>query len=321
MVLYPGSSLFYPWTLFTSSLVEISVIGLLVNLVFVPASLRYLERLWGSLELIKFIVVTIVASNIIGVGFNWIEYFVLQQDLFLHGMAYFGQTPLHIAILVAFTQAIPEHQIQIFMMFSARVKSLPMAYLTLSTVMTFLGYQSPWILIQFGWFVSWVYLRFYKKAHGDTVGVFYGDRSETFALVQWFPPFIHPVLGPAANFVHKSAWKFHLIPRNSNHDLESGVYNLVPGSARAEAERRRALALKALDQRLANSTPASSGGASAARHVPPGPSNNHQNGDASSKLSPVAPPSRPVEKQSREDTSSEEDEEEDVGDSKPSNTR
>lgn len=37
-------------------------------------------------------------------------------------MAYFGQTPLHIGILVAFTQAIPEHQIQLFLVFTARVK-------------------------------------------------------------------------------------------------------------------------------------------------------------------------------------------------------
>lgn len=69
-----------------------------------------------------------------------------------------------------------------------------MLYLTLSTVMTFIGIQSPWIIIQFAWYVSWVYLRFYKKNPGDTVGGDnYGDRSETFALIYWFPPFIQCV--------------------------------------------------------------------------------------------------------------------------------
>lgn len=71
-----------------------------------------------------------------------------------------------------------------------------MTYLTLSTIMTFLGFQSPWIIIQFGWFVSWVYLRFYKKNTSDTVGGgdSYGDRSETFSLVSWFPPFTQCVV-------------------------------------------------------------------------------------------------------------------------------
>lgn len=65
-----------------------------------------------------------------------------------------------------------------------------MAYLTLSTVLCLLGMQNPWILIQFGWFVGWVYLRFYKKNPGDSVGgSTYGDRSETFSLISWFPPF------------------------------------------------------------------------------------------------------------------------------------
>lgn len=53
-------------------------------MLFVPISLRYLERIWGSIETIKFIVVTITFSNIIAFGFNWIEYFALRNaDLLL----------------------------------------------------------------------------------------------------------------------------------------------------------------------------------------------------------------------------------------------
>ncbi len=76
------------------------------------------------------------------------------------------------------------------------IQSLPMAYLTLSTVLCIVGYQCPWVLIQFGWFVSWVYLRFYKKNPGESLGGqdTYGDRSETFSLVSWFPPFMQYAL-------------------------------------------------------------------------------------------------------------------------------
>lgn len=77
-----------------------------------------------------------------------------------------------------------------------------------------------------------------------------------------------PALSTLGNGVHRIATRFCLIPTSVPHDVESG-YSQLPGGARAEAERRRyavtsrihdvsdlgfsALALKALDQRLANS--------------------------------------------------------------------
>lgn len=70
-----------------------------------------------------------------------------------------------------------------------------MLYVAFSNVMVILGFQSPFILIQWGWLVSWAYLRFYKKVSmGEGTNTLngpadvYGDRSETFAFVQWFPP-------------------------------------------------------------------------------------------------------------------------------------
>ncbi|EMD41912.1 hypothetical protein CERSUDRAFT_110469 [Gelatoporia subvermispora B] len=250
LVLIPGSSLFYPWTLLTSAFVETTVIELIVTLLVIPASLRYLERLWGAAETIKFIVVSITASNIIAFVVNWLEYVLFRYPVFLYGQEYHGQMALQIAVLVAFTQIIPEHQVQLFGVIKARVKTLPMAYVTFSTVMCIIGFQCPFIVIQFGWLVSYVWLRFYKKNSADlSGGPMYGDRSETFAFVSWFPPFIHTPITMLSNIVHSLATKFHLIP--SHGDSETGGYSQVPGGARAEAERRRAMALKALDQRLA----------------------------------------------------------------------
>ena len=79
-------------------------------------------------------------------------------------------------------------------MFLLESQTLPMVYLGISTVMCIIGFQSPWILIQFGWFVSWVYLRFYKKNTSELGGTSYGDRSDTFSLLSWFPPFVQYVL-------------------------------------------------------------------------------------------------------------------------------
>lgn len=69
-----------------------------------------------------------------------------------------------------------------------------MLYVTISNIACLVGYQSPYILIQFGWLVSWFYLRFVKFNEG---GEFRGDRSETFAFSGWFPPFAQCVLLPS----------------------------------------------------------------------------------------------------------------------------
>ena len=100
LTLVPGRSIFYPWTFATSALVEITVIEvchihpltflrsyasqLFVTMAVIPASLRYFERLWGTLETLKFIVVCVTIPNVIAFAFNWIEFVVTKNaDLFL----------------------------------------------------------------------------------------------------------------------------------------------------------------------------------------------------------------------------------------------
>ena len=104
------------------------------------------------------------------------------------GQSYHGMMALQAGFLVAFTQIIPEHQVQLLGgMLKLRVKQIPMLYVTFSNIMVLIGYQSPFILIQFGWLTAWFYLRFLKQNEGMD---FRGDRSETFAFASWFPPFV-----------------------------------------------------------------------------------------------------------------------------------
>jgi len=56
---------------------------LLITLTIVPASLRYIERLWGSIETLKFIVVVVGLSNLIAFGFNWLEFLGTGSLVFL----------------------------------------------------------------------------------------------------------------------------------------------------------------------------------------------------------------------------------------------
>ncbi|GAA5956512.1 hypothetical protein JCM3765_003468 [Sporobolomyces pararoseus] len=287
--LVAANFVYNPWTIVTSAFTETNLIEFLVSLLTLPLSGRYLERVWGAQELVKFVLFTVIVSNGIALVVSVIESIVLgNKQLFLYDMSYHGLEALQVGFLVAFTQLIPEHQVQMFGgVIKARVKSLPMAYVTFSNVACLLGYQSPYILIQFGWLVSYLYLRFLKKNEGSD---FRGDRSETFAFANWFPPFVQKYVSILSNFVFSLAVRFNLIQPWSSVDIESSgagatttvggaTYTSVPGGARAEAERRRAMALEALDRRMASkpavgatapgtSTPAATGGVGATSATP-----------------------------------------------------
>lgn len=256
LVMVPGESWKFPWVLLTAGWVELSVIELIISAVTLPLACRYLERIWGAKELIRFCCITIVGSNIIAFGYSWLLYILLGVEEALWGLPYHGLSGLQVGFLVAFTQLIPEHQLQLLGKLKVRVKTLPGLYLLVSNVLVILLGSSPYILIQFGFFVAWVYLRFFKISED---GLSRGDRSETFAFQYWFPPPIRPYISKAANFVHKLAIRVGLVEA-WDEPSQGGSYAMLPGpgGARAEAERRRALALKALDARLASGSPAPS---------------------------------------------------------------
>ncbi|CAH7675462.1 eukaryotic integral membrane protein-domain-containing protein [Phakopsora pachyrhizi] len=250
LVVVPGSVIWNPWTVLTAGLCEVGVIELIFSLLALSLCGRYLERIYGTIEFVKFCLFTIGLSNVLSVFFNVIEHYALRDSgLYLYGMSYHGLMGLQTGFLVALTQLIPEHQVQLFGVIKIRVKNLPMLYVGFSNVMCLLGYQSPFFLIQVGWLVSWYYLRFVKWNDG---GDFRGDRSETFAFAMWFPSFIQPIIRKISDIAFTVAVKLRLLKQWTPVDLESGAYAPLPGTARAEAERRRAMALKALDQRLAS---------------------------------------------------------------------
>ncbi len=163
LVIVPGASFWYPWTLLTSSFCESSILEFLVSIVSLPLAARYLERQWGAIELFKFAAVVLAGSNIIAWGLQLLLFGVFRKEVLIWGIQFHGLQALQTAFLVAFTQLIPEHQVQVLSgAVKIRVKDLPMLYVTVSNVMCLLGYTSPWILIQFGWLISWAYLRFFK---------------------------------------------------------------------------------------------------------------------------------------------------------------
>jgi hypothetical protein len=167
---------------------------------------------------------------------------------------------------VAFSQLIPAHTVTLFRgLISLRVPRFPLIYLITITILAFTPILScaSFLLALLGFFVSWTYLRFYKSVYPDldtAQSTLRGDASETFAFAEFFPGPVKPAVAAFSDQVYTLLVALHICTPFSADTPASRSDAIMqrgaPGSARAEAERRRALALKALDQRLHAATKA-----------------------------------------------------------------
>lgn len=157
-----------------------------------------------------------------------------------------------------------------------RVKHFPALFLLLNTLSgIILGTDTAAWLGWLGLLTSWTYLRFYKR-QPDLTGAstsgqgIRGDASETFAFACLFPDVVQPPIAFVADQIYNFLVAVKILTPFSEDDIASGNQQVlargeaglptlmnshrgggIRGSAkREEAERRRALALKALDQRL-----------------------------------------------------------------------
>lgn len=173
-----------------------------------------------------------------------------------------GTVPIQIGFLVAFSQLVPAHTVTLFRgIMSLRVPRFPLLYIGLVFVLSLtpLLSISSFFLAVFGFLTSWTYLRFYKTVFPDLDASqptsLRGDASETFAFAEFFPGPVKPFVAAFSAQVFDILVAMRICTPFSQADVSAArgdnfLQRSVPGSARAEAERRRALALKALDQRL-----------------------------------------------------------------------
>ena len=185
-----------------------------------------------------------------------------------------GLVALEGAFLVALKQLVPEHTVSLFKgLVRIRIKHFPAIFVGANMLSgPLLGTDTAFWLALTGFLVSWIYLRFYRvselssaTATGGEGLKLKGDASDTFAFVAFFPDAVHPYLAPFCDNVYATLVQLKVCTPFSDEAIEVGNENAASRSEgglpslmdgrggsgrRAEAERRRALALKALDQRL-----------------------------------------------------------------------
>lgn len=196
-----------------------------------------------------------------------------------------GGVALQSGFLVAFKQMVPEHTVVLFRgLIKIRVTQLPGLLLLVNSLLGIFGAPVTAMLTWAGFFTSWIFLRFYRVSNLPFGAEYYsasvpgmlpapataeqpaatrGDASDTFSFANFFPDAVSPLVSYISEKIFAVFVKLHLCTPFSQEDVDaSNVRNgplrqrfvaPLPGSARAEAERRRALALKALDQRLSQS--------------------------------------------------------------------
>ena len=160
-----------------------------------------------------------------------------------------------------------------------RVKHFPALFLLVQTLFSLVfGNGSAMFLTWSGFMTSWIYLRFYRRTRllsttitGDG-SIIRGDASETFAFAHFFPDPLYMPVSVVSNFLYDCLISLRICSPFTAEDVDASNEQAIarrdfelPATTRQgqyegtnrreEAERRRALALKALDQRL-HSSPA-----------------------------------------------------------------
>ncbi|KAF2115609.1 cytochrome c oxidase subunit I [Lophiotrema nucula] len=272
----PGQSVVYPWVFLLATVVEQNLLGLIITGLAVFYGGRYLERAWGSTEFTKFILFVAMIPNVLSF-LLYIFGYVLSKNAATLSTTISGGIAIQAGFLVSFKQLVPEHTVAIAKgLIRMRVKHFPAIFLLANTISGLvLGTETAMFLAWFGFFTAWVYLRFYRvspsmssAATGDG-SIIKGDASDTFAFSHFFPEPLQAPIGTIGDQVYNTLVAFKLCTPFSAEDIdagneqasaraEGGLPSIMNpnsrggkgGATRAEAERRRALALKALDQRL-----------------------------------------------------------------------
>ncbi|KAJ3330135.1 hypothetical protein HDU76_006367 [Blyttiomyces sp. JEL0837] len=259
LALYAGN-LVRIWTFVTAGLFESNIYMFLLNGIAFLLSAKYFEQVWGSNELFRYVGIINVGALVLATATVLLEYMLTLNAALLFSTPINGLLAVVMGFLVAFKQTVPEHSLNLMQTFSIRVKHIPSIVISVYALLFVLRIvNTGFFLVLYGAIVSWVYIRFFKSQDGIR-----GDRSESFSFASFFPEAAHPFVIPVSNSTYNLMVYLNICPplaasylpanqRDVDTDSRSAPKPL-PGTDIADAERRRAIALRALDMRLSASS-------------------------------------------------------------------
>ncbi|KAF2141285.1 uncharacterized protein K452DRAFT_228950 [Aplosporella prunicola CBS 121167] len=274
LAIIPSTAIVYPWVFLVATTVEQNIFGLFITGLTVFYGGRYLERAWSSAEFAKFILFVSMIPNLLTFLLYVVAYALSHNDEAMTATVS-GGIAIQAGFLVSFKQLVPEHTVSIFKgAIRMRVKHFPAIFLVANTISGLLfGTETAMFLSWFGFLTAWTYLRFYRRSpslSATTTGedsFVKGDASDTFSFAHFFPEPLQTPVGLLGDQFYNALVAVKICTPFSTEDIDAGNEQAMArtegglpslmnparsgrSGRREEAERRRALALKVLDQRL-----------------------------------------------------------------------
>ncbi|KAL4216330.1 hypothetical protein ACF0H5_024057 [Mactra antiquata] len=242
---------FWVWTYFTHTFIEFHFWDVLADVLVVILCGKLLEPLWGAMDMLLFFLITNF-SVAIATSFTYLVIYLVSKnedylfDTYIHGLAGYIA-----GFSVAVKQVMPDHVLVTSPFGKLRNTHIPLILVTFVITLRLIGALDGPYPIMFTWGVisSWVYLRFYQKhSNGNR-----GDMAENFSFASFFPSQVQPVISIMSNSIFAIFVKVKICKKPQRHyDVSSPttITITLPGTDPQDAERRKNLAIKALNERL-----------------------------------------------------------------------
>lgn len=275
--LVPRYAIFYPWVFVTSIFAEVSILGFFLSLVALFTGTSYVEKFWGSKEVLRFIVligsITNLSTVIVAIISN-----IIRDDVKGMDLPSGGGISYYLGFLIVLKQLIPEHHVVLFQgLINFRIKHMPFVTLVILILVSLLTKSIyPAVPSVTSFFVSYNYLRFYQSFASDPLlpitsvsgdagnaTLVRGDASDAFQLVEFFPSAAKPYLAPVINGIYDISVFLGLVSPLDDEAVENSNLRAQKMSERVSqadkliansvAERRRQVALQVIEDRISRS--------------------------------------------------------------------
>ncbi|CAH1783029.1 unnamed protein product, partial [Owenia fusiformis] len=254
LTVIPGNVIppnFWIWTYFTHSFIETHIWIVIIDVVVIVLYGKLLEPLWGALQMLVFFLVVNFGVGVITSFVYLCIYVISRNDAYLFKVHIHGLAGYIAGFSVAVKQVMPDHVVVDSPFGKLGNRHIPILMLMITIFVRILGgLDGPFpIMFGSGILVSWIYLRFYQKhSNGNR-----GDMAESFSFASFFPDVIQPFIAVICNTIFSALVKIKVCKKpQRRYDVSSPstITISLPGTDPLDAERRRKLALTALNERL-----------------------------------------------------------------------
>ncbi|KAK7103009.1 transmembrane protein 115-like [Littorina saxatilis] len=239
------------YSFFMYCFVELHFWHVITDIAVVVLCGKLLEPLWGAPDMLIFFVVVNLGVGFVTALLYIVTYLVTLNEDYLFDVHIYGMAGYIAGFCVAVKQVMPDHCVANMPIGKMRNTHIPLALLLITILLKMLGALPGHYPCMFGSgiLISWIYLRFYQKhSNGNR-----GDMGDNFSFASFFPNQLQPMIAILSNTVFNFLIRVKVCKKpQRRYDVSSPTTITVtlPGTEPHDAERRKQLALKALNDRL-----------------------------------------------------------------------